>query len=71
VSARRPYLLLIDSGDHDEPSPRWFGSLAAVWKAADTVDPCWAPFIEVRRESVNARGGFYWPRIDRHGNTLV
>jgi hypothetical protein len=71
MSARRPYLLLIDSGSRDEPAPRRFGSLATVWKAADAVDPRWAPFVEVRRESVGVRGGFYWPRIDRHGNELI
>lgn len=61
------YVLTVDSGSPDEPSPRRFKSLTKVWDAYDELDREWRPFAEVRVATDNGRGGVYWPKIDRLG----
>lgn len=66
----RPYCLVVDSGMSDEPAPRYFGSLSAVWRAYDALAPEWRRFAEVRCRHAHHIGSYY-PRIDRSGRVVV
>lgn len=62
------YVLNVDSGSPDEPSPRRFKSLTKVWDAYDELDRKWRPYAEIRVASAHPSGnGIYWPKIDRLG----
>jgi hypothetical protein len=57
----RPFILLVDSGEDEEPEPRRFGSLATAIAAFEKLDPHWQRFARIYEYS---RPG--WPPFVTH-----
>lgn len=45
---KRPFELMVDSGNEDEPRPRRFASLESALAAFDQLDPQWRGFAWIR-----------------------
>ena len=55
---RRDFRLFVDSGSHDGPGDRWFGSLSAALPAFRALDDRWKPYawiIEYHDDRIAAR----------------
>ena len=43
----RPFQVMVDSGSHEEPQTRYYGSLEAALEAALALDKRWHPYVTV------------------------